>query len=123
MDEIIYELRDHSSGLNCGRWDYIFSVIKKFRQNPKFVLPDRANVTMTTPFMEAYCKLLIQTCHRRQVHAMGGMAAQIPIKDDKEANEKAMNGVKADKLREVKLGHDGYVVFLSPFLCFFLFLV
>ncbi len=109
MDEIIYELRDHSSGLNCGRWDYIFSVIKKFRQNSNFILPDRSNVTMTVPFMEAYCKLLIQTCHRRQVAAMGGMAAQIPIKDDKEANDKAMAGVRADKLREVKLGHDGYV--------------
>jgi len=107
MDEIIYELRDHSSGLNCGRWDYIFSVIKKFRQNPDFVLPDRSSVTMTVPFMDAYVKLLIQTCHRRGVHAMGGMAAQIPIKDDKEANDKAMDGVRADKLREVRAGHDG----------------
>lgn len=107
MDEIIYELRDHSSGLNCGRWDYIFSVIKKFRQNPNFVLPDRSAVTMTVPFMESYCRLLIQTCHRRQVHAMGGMAAQIPIKDDPARNDAAMAGVRADKLREVKLGHDG----------------
>ncbi|KAH6662233.1 malate synthase [Plectosphaerella plurivora] len=107
MDEIIYELRDHSSGLNCGRWDYIFSVIKKFRQNPNFVLPDRAAVTMTSPFMDAYVKLLIQTCHRRGVHAMGGMAAQIPIKDDKAANDKAMTGVRADKLREALAGHDG----------------
>ncbi|RKF73881.1 Malate synthase, glyoxysomal [Golovinomyces cichoracearum] len=107
MDEIIYELRDHSSGLNCGRWDYIFSVIKKFRQHGSFVLPDRSAVTMTVPFMDAYVKLLIQTCHRRQVHAMGGMAAQIPIKDDKVANEKAMQGVYNDKLREVKSGHDG----------------
>lgn len=107
MDEIIYELRDHSSGLNCGRWDYIFSTIKKFRQNSNFVLPDRACVTMTVPFMDAYVKLLIQTCHKRGVHAMGGMAAQIPIKDDKAANDKAMEGVKADKLREVKAGHDG----------------
>ncbi|KAJ4416917.1 Malate synthase, glyoxysomal [Gnomoniopsis sp. IMI 355080] len=107
MDEIIYELRDHSSGLNCGRWDYIFSVIKKFRQNSNFVLPDRSAVTMTVPFMDAYVKLLIQTCHKRGVHAMGGMAAQIPIKDDKEANEKAMEGVRADKLREVRAGHDG----------------
>jgi len=107
MDEIIYELRDHSSGLNCGRWDYIFSVIKKFRQNPNFVLPDRSAVTMTVPFMDAYVKLLIQTCHRRGVHAMGGMAAQIPIKDDKAANDKAMAGVRADKLREVTAGHDG----------------
>ncbi|RKF54320.1 Malate synthase, glyoxysomal [Erysiphe neolycopersici] len=107
MDEIIYELRDHSAGLNCGSWDYIFSVIKKFRQNSSFILPDRSNVTMTVPFMDAYVKLLIQTCHRRQVHAMGGMAAQIPIKEDKLANEKAMEGVYADKLREVKSGHDG----------------
>uniref|UniRef100_A0A0D6QT00 Malate synthase n=1 Tax=Araucaria cunninghamii TaxID=56994 RepID=A0A0D6QT00_ARACU len=107
MDEIIYELRDHSSGLNCGRWDYIFSVIKKFRQNPQFVLPDRSAVTMTVPFMDAYVRLLIKTCHRRRVHAMGGMAAQIPIKNDPEANEKAMAGVRADKLREVRAGHDG----------------
>ncbi|AEO54898.1 hypothetical protein MYCTH_2298071 [Thermothelomyces thermophilus ATCC 42464] len=107
MDEIIYELRDHSSGLNCGRWDYIFSVIKKFRQNSNFILPDRASVTMTVPFMDAYVKLLIQTCHKRGVHAMGGMAAQIPIKDDPAANEKAMEGVRADKLREVRAGHDG----------------
>ncbi|KAI9781863.1 MAG: hypothetical protein M1839_005655 [Geoglossum umbratile] len=107
MDEIIYELRDHSSGLNCGRWDYIFSVIKKFRQNSNFVLPDRSAVTMTVPFMDAYVKLLIKTCHRRGVHAMGGMAAQIPIKDDPKANEVAMQGVYADKLREVKAGHDG----------------
>ncbi|KAI1092798.1 malate synthase, glyoxysomal [Rostrohypoxylon terebratum] len=107
MDEIIYELRDHSSGLNCGRWDYIFSTIKKFRQNSNFVLPDRGCVTMTVPFMDAYVKLLIQTCHKRGVHAMGGMAAQIPIKDDKEANDKAMEGVRADKLREVRAGHDG----------------
>lgn len=107
MDEIIYELRDHSSGLNCGRWDYIFSVIKKFRQNPNFVLPDRSAVTMTVPFMDAYVRLLIKTCHRRGVHAMGGMAAQIPIKDDKEANDAAMNNVRQDKLREVRAGHDG----------------
>ncbi|CAJ2504241.1 Uu.00g116350.m01.CDS01 [Anthostomella pinea] len=107
MDEIIYELRDHSSGLNCGRWDYIFSTIKKFRQNPDFVLPDRSAVTMTVPFMDAYVKLLIQTCHKRGVHAMGGMAAQIPIKEDKAANDKAMDGVRADKLREVQAGHDG----------------
>jgi len=107
MDEIIYELRDHSSGLNCGRWDYIFSVIKKFRNNPNFVLPDRSAVTMTVPFMDAYVRLLIQTCHKRQVHAMGGMAAQIPIKDNKEANDAAMNNVRQDKLREVRAGHDG----------------
>lgn len=107
MDEIIYELREHSSGLNCGRWDYIFSVIKKFRQNPAFVLPDRSAVTMTVPFMDAYVKLLIKTCHARGVHAMGGMAAQIPIKDDPEANDKAMDSVRQDKLREVRAGHDG----------------
>ncbi|KAK3389052.1 malate synthase, glyoxysomal [Sordaria brevicollis] len=107
MDEIIYELREHSSGLNCGRWDYIFSTIKKFRNNSAFVLPDRSCVTMTVPFMDAYVKLLIQTCHKRGVHAMGGMAAQIPIKDDKAANDKAMEGVRADKLREVRAGHDG----------------
>jgi len=107
MDEIIYELRDHSAGLNCGRWDYIFSVIKKFRQNPNFVLPDRSAITMTVPFMDAYVRLLIKTCHRRGVHAMGGMAAQIPIKDNPEANEKAMDNVRQDKLREVRAGHDG----------------
>jgi len=107
MDEIIYELREHSAGLNCGRWDYIFSVIKKFRQNPAFVLPDRSAVTMTVPFMDAYVKLLIKTCHARGVHAMGGMAAQIPIKDNKEANDKAMDNVRQDKLREVRAGHDG----------------
>merc|ERR1712230_136023 len=107
MDEILYELREHSSGLNCGRWDYIFSFIKKFRQNPAFVLPDRSAVTMTVPFMDAYVRLLIKTCHRRGVHAMGGMAAQIPIKDDPQANEKAMDSVRQDKLREVRAGHDG----------------
>ncbi|KAL8959725.1 MAG: hypothetical protein Q9193_003456 [Seirophora villosa] len=107
MEEIIYELRDHSAGLNCGRWDYIFSVIKKFRQNSEFVLPDRSAVTMTVPFMDAYVKLLIKTCHKRGVHAMGGMAAQIPIKDNKEANDAAMANVYADKLREVRAGHDG----------------
>jgi malate synthase len=107
MDEIIYELREHSSGLNCGRWDYIFSVIKRFRQNSNFVLPDRSAVTMTVPFMDAYVKLLIKTCHRRGVHAMGGMAAQIPIKNDPEANAKAMDNVRADKLREARAGHDG----------------
>ncbi|EEQ30261.1 putative malate synthase [Microsporum canis] len=107
MDEIIYELRDHSSGLNCGRWDYIFSFIKKFRNNPNFVLPDRASVTMTVPFMDAYVRLLIKTCHRRGVHAMGGMAAQIPIKNDPKANDIAMESVRADKLREVRAGHDG----------------
>ncbi|CAO3697024.1 hypothetical protein G6F70_000466 [Rhizopus microsporus] len=107
MDEIIYELREHSSGLNCGRWDYIFSFIKKLRQHPEYVLPDRSAVTMTVPFMDAYVRLLIQTCHKRGVHAMGGMAAQIPIKDDAKANEAAMNKVRTDKLREVTAGHDG----------------
>ncbi|KAK9462188.1 malate synthase [Lipomyces oligophaga] len=107
MDEIIYELRQHSSGLNCGRWDYIFSFIKKFRNNPAFVLPDRSAVTMTSPFMQAYVKLLIKTCHARGVHAMGGMAAQIPIKTDPVANKIAMEGVYKDKLREATAGHDG----------------
>ncbi|RKO94190.1 malate synthase [Blyttiomyces helicus] len=107
MDEIIYELREHSSGLNCGRWDYIFSFIKKFRKNAKFLLPDRSDVSMTTPFMDSYVRLLIQTCHKRGVHAMGGMAAQIPIKDNVAANEAAMTKVRGDKLREVQAGHDG----------------
>jgi malate synthase len=107
MDEIIYELRDHSAGLNCGRWDYIFNTIKRFRQNPNFILPDRDSVTMTVPFMDAYVKLLIKTCHRRGVHAMGGMAAQIPIKNDSAANDAAMEKVRADKLREARAGHDG----------------
>ena len=107
MDEILYELRDHSAGLNCGRWDYIFSWIKKFRNHPSFVLPDRAQVTMDAPFLQSYSQLLIKTCHRRGIHAMGGMAAQIPIKADPEANEKAMQKVRSDKLREVRLGHDG----------------
>lgn len=107
MDEIIYELRDHSSGLNCGRWDYIFSYIKKLRNHPEFVLPDRADVSMTVPFMSSYVKLLIKTCHKRGVHAMGGMAAQIPVKNDEAANKKAMEGVYKDKLREATAGHDG----------------
>ena len=108
MDEIIYELRDHSAGLNCGRWDYIFSLIKKLRQNPQFVLPNRGDVTMTVTFMRSYTELLIKTCHLRGVHAMGGMAAQIPLKDRaSEANKQAMAKVYADKLREVKAGHDG----------------
>ncbi|MEW5854353.1 MAG: malate synthase A [Myxococcota bacterium] len=107
MDEILSELREHSAGLNCGRWDYIFSFIKKTRQDPHAVMPDRALVTMTQPFMRAYTQLLIKTCHRRGVHAMGGMAAQIPIKDDAAANEAALQKVRADKLREVTDGHDG----------------
>ncbi len=106
-EEILYELRDHSAGLNCGRWDYIFSFIKKFRQHPDFVLPDRAQVTMTTPMMRAYSTLVIRNCHRRGAHAMGGMAAQIPIKHDPQANDAALAKVHADKLREAQDGHDG----------------
>ncbi len=107
MDEILCELRDHSAGLNCGRWDYIFSFIKKRRTDAKAVLPDRAQVTMATGFLSAYSKLLIKTCHRRGAHAMGGMAAQIPIKNDEEKNAQAFAKVRADKEREVKNGHDG----------------
>ncbi len=107
MDEILYELRDHSAGLNCGRWDYIFSFIKKFRMHPEFVLPDRSLVTMECHFLSSYVELLIQTCHRRGIHAMGGMAAQIPIRNDAAANEQALDKVRRDKLREVKAGHDG----------------
>jgi len=107
MDEILHELRWHSAGLNCGRWDYIFSFIKKFRNRPDFVLPDRSIVTMEKHFLKSYVDLLIQTCHRRGVHAMGGMAAQIPIKSDPAANEKALEKVRQDKLREVNAGHDG----------------
>jgi malate synthase len=107
MDEILYELRDHSAGLNCGRWDYIFSFIKKFRNRPDFVLPNRAMVTMDRHFLNSYVSLLIETCHRRGIHAMGGMAAQIPIKNDPAANETALAKVRQDKLREVRAGHDG----------------
>jgi malate synthase len=107
MDEILYELRNHSSGLNCGRWDYIFSYIKKFRQRSDFLVPNRALVTMDRHFLNSYVQLLIKTCHRRGIHAMGGMAAQIPIKNDPVANEKALDKVRQDKLREVKAGHDG----------------
>lgn len=107
MDEILYELREHSSGLNCGRWDYIFSAIKKFHNTPNFILPDRAQVTMTTHFMHSYSLLTIKTCHRRNAHAIGGMAAQIPIKNDPQANEEALARVRADKKREVTDGHDG----------------
>jgi len=106
-EEILYELRDHSAGLNCGRWDYIFSFIKKFCHKPDFVLPDRAQVTMTTPFMRAYCLNVIKVCHRRGAPAMGGMAAQIPIKSDPAANEAALAKVLADKEREAGDGHDG----------------
>jgi len=107
MDEILYELRDHSAGLNCGRWDYIFSFIKKFRAHPEFVLPDRSRVTMERHFLSSYVELLIHTCHRRGIHAMGGMAAQIPIRNDAAANEQALEKVRRDKLREVQAGHDG----------------
>jgi malate synthase len=107
MDEILYELRDHSAGLNCGRWDYIFSFIKKFAEDPNCVLPDRGQVTMTTHFLRSYSLLLIKTCHRRGIHAMGGMAAQIPIRNDPGANEAAMEKVRADKEREAGDGHDG----------------
>src|ERR1700693_3779031 len=107
MEEILYELRDHSSGLNAGRWDYIFSVIKKFRNRPEFVLPDRAQVTMTVPFMRAYTELLVKTCHRRGAHAMGGMAAFIPSRRDAAINEKALAKVREDKLRESGDGFDG----------------
>ncbi|MEW5316349.1 MAG: hypothetical protein WDW38_007728 [Sanguina aurantia] len=124
MEEILFELREHSSGLNCGRWDYIFSYIKKFRNHASCVLPDRSDVSMASPpswcvqvvaqlrpmlqaCWDAYVRLLIQTCHKRGVHAMGGMAAQIPIKDDPAANQTAMLKVRADKLREVRAGHDG----------------
>jgi len=107
MDEILYELREHSAGLNCGRWDYIFSFIKKFRAHPEFVLPDRSLVTMERHFLGSYVELLIQTCHRRGIHAMGGMAAQIPIRNDAAANEQALEKVRRDKLREVHAGHDG----------------
>jgi malate synthase len=107
MDEILYELRDHSAGLNCGRWDYIFSFIKKFRNHSSHVLPDRGEVTMQQPFLRSYVELLIHTCHRRGIHAMGGMAAQIPIRNNPKANEEAMERVRQDKLREVRAGHDG----------------
>lgn len=107
LHEILYELRDHSAGLNCGRWDYIFSYIKKFRNLPGFVLPDRAKVGMNSHFMRSYSQLVIQVCHKRGVHAMGGMAAQIPIKNDPIANEKALQKVRNDKMTEAKNGHDG----------------
>ncbi len=106
-EEILYELREHSAGLNCGRWDYIFNFIKKFRNRPGFVMPDRSQVTMTTHFMRSYCLNVIRSCHRRGAHAMGGMAAQIPIKSNPQANEEAMAKVLADKEREATDGHDG----------------
>jgi malate synthase len=107
LDEIIYELKDHIVGLNCGRWDYIFSYIKKFRNHPNFVVPNRDQVTMNTPFMDAYSKLVIQRCHKRGILAIGGMAAQIPIKNNERANTAALEKVRLDKEREVKNGHDG----------------
>jgi malate synthase len=107
MDEILYELRDHAAALNAGRWDYIFSIIKKFRNRGDFVLPDRAQVTMTVPFMRCYAELLVKTCHRRGAHAMGGMAAFIPSRRDAEVNEKAMARVREDKAREAGQGFDG----------------
>lgn len=107
MDEILYELREHSAGLNCGRWDYIFSVIKKLRADPRFVLPDRARITMETHLMRSYSRLAIQTCHRRGAHAMGGMSAFIPVKNDEAANDRAFAQVRADKEREASDGHDG----------------
>jgi malate synthase len=107
MDEFLFELRDHSAGLNCGRWDYIFSFIKKLAADHSVVLPDRSQVTMTTHFMRSYSKLCIKTCHNREIHAMGGMSAFIPIKSDPVANEKALAQVRADKEREATDGHDG----------------
>ncbi|WP_298484736.1 malate synthase A [uncultured Maribacter sp.] len=107
LDEIIYELKNHIVGLNCGRWDYIFSYIKKFRNHQRFVVPNRDQVTMTSPFMDAYSKLVIQRCHKRGVLAIGGMAAQIPIKNNEKENEEALEKVRVDKEREVKNGHDG----------------
>ena len=107
MHEILWELREHSVGLNCGRWDYLFSFIKQFRDDPRRLFPDRSELTMTTPFLTAYSRLLVETCHRRGAHAMGGMAAQIPIKGDPAANAEAIRRVVADKVREVRAGHDG----------------
>ncbi len=107
IDEIIYELKDHMAGLNCGRWDYIFSFIKKFRNHPNFMIPNRDQVSMASPFMEAYSLRVIQRCHKRNVHAIGGMAAQIPVKGDDKANEVAFEKVRKDKEREAKNGHDG----------------
>src|SRR3989449_10565152 len=107
MEEILYELRDHAAGLNAGRWDYIFSIIKKFRNRKEFILPDRAQVTMTVPFMRAYTNLLVRTCHRRGAHAIGGMAAFIPSRKDPEVNRVALAKVKEDKDREAGDGFDG----------------
>jgi malate synthase len=107
MDEILYELKDHMSGLNAGRWDYTFSMIKKFSSHPQFVLPDRSQVTMTVPFMKSYCNLLVQTCHKRGAHAMGGMAAFIPSRKDAQVNDLALTKVREDKVRETSQGFDG----------------
>lgn len=107
MNEILWELREHSAGLNCGRWDYIFSFIKTFREQPAMLLPDRAQVTMDKAFLAAYVDLLIHTCHRRGAHAMGGMSAYIPVRGDADANETALEKVRADKVREARAGHDG----------------
>jgi malate synthase len=107
MDEILYELRDHMAGLNCGRWDYIFSFIKRFRAHPAALFPDRSEVSMSQPFMHAYSLLAIQTCHKRGAHAIGGISAQIPIKNDPEANSVALEKVREDKRREATDGHDG----------------
>jgi malate synthase len=107
MDEILFELREHAAGLNAGRWDYIFSIIKKFRTRPDMVLPDRSLITMTVPFMRAYTELLVQTCHRRGAHAIGGMAAFIPSRRDAEVNERALARVREDKERESSDGFDG----------------
>jgi len=107
LNEFIYELKDHIVGLNCGRWDYIFSYIKKFRNHEKFIIPNRDQVTMSTPFMAAYSNLVIQVCHKRGIHAMGGMAAQIPIKNNPRANSQALEKVRIDKEQEAKNGHDG----------------
>src|SRR3712207_2288634 len=107
MEEILYELRDYSCALNAGRWDYIFSMIKTFRDRPEFVLPDRTAVTMTVPFMRAYTELLVKTCHRRGAHAMGGMAAFLPSRTDEAQNAASMEKIKADKSREAGDGFDG----------------
>jgi malate synthase len=107
MDEILYELRDHAAGLNAGRWDYLFSIIKNFKDRPDFLLPDRSQLTMTIPFMRAYTELLVKTCHRRGAHAIGGMAAFIPSRRDPEINRIALARVREDKAREARAGYDG----------------
>jgi malate synthase len=107
LDEILYELKDHAVGLNCGRWDYIFSFIKRLKSDASRVLPDRSQVTMATPFMKAYAQRVVQVCHRRGAHAMGGMSAFIPVRGDEDANSAALDKVREDKIREAKAGHDG----------------